>query len=95
MQSHYGDDWWFTGFHAMALLEDGQFAAAGPVVDIALRGNPNSAGAAHSRGHLAYEAGDVEGAPTFPQSVACAVPAERSVARPRVLAPRPDRTGCG
>src|SRR3954471_21620185 len=20
--SHYGDDWWFTGFHAMALLED-------------------------------------------------------------------------
>ena len=65
---HYGDDWWFTGFHAMALLEDGQLAAARPVIDTALRGNPNNAVAAHSCGHLAYEEGDVEGGRAFLRS---------------------------
>jgi hypothetical protein len=28
LASHYGDDFWFTSYHAMALSEDGQLAAA-------------------------------------------------------------------
>ena len=30
---HYGDDWWFLAYHAMALSEDGQLAAARPKIE--------------------------------------------------------------
>ena len=36
----YGDDWWFTAHHGMALSENGRRAAAGPKIDRSLAQNP-------------------------------------------------------
>ena len=41
---HYGDDFWFLAYHAMALSEDGQLAAARPKIERSLALNPNNAG---------------------------------------------------
>jgi Tfp pilus assembly protein PilF len=61
----YGDDWWFTAHHGMALSENGQHAAAHPKIDRSLAQNPNNPWAAHARAHLAYEEGDPNAARTF------------------------------
>jgi Flp pilus assembly protein TadD len=55
---HYGDDWWFTAHHGMALSENGQHAAARPKIDRSLTQNPANPWAAHATAHLAYEEGD-------------------------------------
>src|SRR5271163_590232 len=61
----YGDDWWFTAHHGMALSENGQHAAAGPKIDRSLGRNPNNPWAAHARAHLSYEEGDPNAARGF------------------------------
>ena len=61
----YGDDWWFTAHHGMALSENGQHAAARPKIDRSLAQNPNNPWAAHARAHLAYEEGDPNAARAF------------------------------
>ncbi len=61
----YGDDWWFTAHHAMALSEDGQRDAARPKLDRSYTQNPRNAWAAHARTHLAYEDGDPDAARDF------------------------------
>ena len=38
---HYGDDFWFLAYHAMALSEDGQLATARPKIERSLAANPN------------------------------------------------------
>ena len=48
----YGDDWWFTAHHGMALSENGQHAAARPKIDRSLAQNPTNPWAAHARAHL-------------------------------------------
>src|SRR5262249_51498673 len=60
----YGDDWWFTAPHGMALSENGQRVAARPKIDRSVAANPKNAWAAHSRAHLCYEEGDPNGAAT-------------------------------
>jgi tetratricopeptide (TPR) repeat protein len=65
---HYGEDWWFTSWYAQTLMEVGRLGEAETVTDTALRGNPRSAVAAHARGHLAYETGDIEGGRRFLRS---------------------------
>jgi tetratricopeptide (TPR) repeat protein len=55
---HYGDDWWFTAHHGMALSEDGQRAAADAKIERSLARNRNNAWAAHARTHLCYENAD-------------------------------------
>lgn len=55
---HYGDDWWFTAHHGMALSENGQHAAARPKIEHSLAQNPANPWAAHASAHLAYEQGD-------------------------------------
>lgn len=55
---HYGDDWWFTAHHGMALSENGQHAAARPKIERSLAQNPTNPWAAHANAHLAYEEGD-------------------------------------
>lgn len=62
---HYGDDWWFTAHHAMALSEDGRRAAAHTKIERSLAQNPNNAWAAHARTHLCYEDGDPNAARGF------------------------------
>ena len=61
----YGDDWWFTAHHGMALSENGQRDAARPKIDRSLAQNPSNPWAAHARAHLCYEQGDPNAARAF------------------------------
>src|SRR5437763_10229533 len=61
----YGDDWWFTAHHGMALSENGQRDAARPKLAPTLAQNPNNPWAAHARAHLSYEEGDANAARGF------------------------------
>src|SRR5205807_5350261 len=61
----YGDDWWFTAHHGMALSENGQREAARPKIDRSLAQNPSNPWASHARAHLSYEAGDANAARAF------------------------------
>jgi len=61
----YGDDWWFTAHHGMALSENGQRDAARPKIDRSLAQNPNNPWAAHARAHFCYEEGDADAARAF------------------------------
>jgi tetratricopeptide (TPR) repeat protein len=61
----YGDDWWFTAHHGMALSENGQRDAAGSKIERSLAQNPNNPWAAHARAHLCYEEGDPNAARAF------------------------------
>jgi Flp pilus assembly protein TadD len=62
---HYGDDWWFTAHHGMALSENGQHADARPMIDRSRMQNPANPWAAHATAHLAYEEGDPAAARTY------------------------------
>lgn len=55
---HYGDDYWFMSYHATALSEDGQLAAARAKIERSVALNPNNAHAAHGYAHMCYESGD-------------------------------------
>jgi hypothetical protein len=61
----YGDDWWFTAHHGMALSENGQRDAARPKIERALAENPKNPWAAHACAHLCYEDGDPNTARAF------------------------------
>lgn len=61
----YGDDWWFTAHHGMALSENGEHAAARPKIERSLAQNPTNPWAAHATAHLVYEEGDPAAARTF------------------------------
>src|SRR5580704_9452104 len=61
----YGDDWWFTAHHGMALSENGQHDAARPKIERSLEQNPANPWAAHASAHLAYEQGDPAAASDF------------------------------
>jgi tetratricopeptide (TPR) repeat protein len=64
----YGDDWWFTAHHGMALSENGERDAARPKIDRSLAQNPNNPWAAHARAHLSYEEGEANAARAFLKS---------------------------
>jgi tetratricopeptide (TPR) repeat protein len=55
---HYGDDFWFLAYHAMALSEDGQLTSARPKIERSLAANPNNAHGAHGFAHICYESGE-------------------------------------
>lgn len=61
----YGDDWWFTAHHGMALSENGQHDAARPKIDRSLAQNPTNPWVAHASAHLRYEQGDPDAARAF------------------------------
>jgi tetratricopeptide (TPR) repeat protein len=61
----YGDDWWFTAHHGMALSENAQRSAARPKIDRSLAQNAKNPWAAHARTHLCYEEGDPNAACAF------------------------------
>ena len=64
----YGDDWWFTAHHGMALSENGQREAAHPKIERSLAQNPKNPWAAHARAHLSYEEGNADMARAFLRS---------------------------
>src|SRR5438132_10304503 len=61
----YGDDWWFTAHHGMALSENGQRDAARPKIERSLAQSPKNPWAAHALAHLCYEEGDANTARAF------------------------------
>jgi tetratricopeptide (TPR) repeat protein len=61
----YGDDWWFSAHHGMALSENGQRDAARAKIERSLSQNPKNPWAAHARAHLCYEDGDPSAARDF------------------------------
>ncbi len=56
----YGDDYWFLAYHATALSEDGQLAAARPKIERSVLLNQKNAHAAHGFAHVCYESGEPE-----------------------------------
>jgi tetratricopeptide (TPR) repeat protein len=62
---HYGDDFWFHSYHAMALSEDGQLLAARRKIEQSVAANPNNAHGAHGFAHVCYESGESDTACAF------------------------------
>src|SRR5438105_6297621 len=73
---HYGDDFWFMAYHAMALSEDGQLAPARAKIERSLAANPNNAHGAHGFAHVCYESGHLEAARTYLSSWLTTYPRE-------------------
>ena len=65
LAQNYGDDFWFLAYHAMALSEDGQLAAARPKIERSVFLNPNNAHGAHGFAHVCYESGEPDTARAF------------------------------
>jgi len=62
---HYGDDFWFVSYHAMALSEDGQLGPARAKIEQSVAANPNNAHGAHGFAHICYESGELERGRSF------------------------------
>jgi tetratricopeptide (TPR) repeat protein len=72
----YGDDWWFLAYHAMALSEDGQLAAARPKIERSVALNPHNAHGAHGFAHVCYESGQADTARAYLSSWLATYPRE-------------------
>ena len=57
---HYGDDYWFLAYHAIALSEDGRIKDARPKIERSVMLNRKNAHAAHGIAHVCYESGDAD-----------------------------------
>lgn len=62
---HYGEDYWFLSYHAMALSEDGRLAEARHKIERSVALNPKNAHGAHGFAHVCYESGEAETARAF------------------------------
>jgi len=62
---HYGDDYWFLSYHAIALGEDGRVAEARPKIERSVALNPKNAHCAHGMAHICYEGDDPGGGRDF------------------------------
>lgn len=76
LAAHYGDDFWFVSYHAMALSEDGQLSVARAKIERSLAANPNNAHGAHGFAHICYESGELETARSFLSSWLTTYPRE-------------------
>jgi hypothetical protein len=55
LSRHYGDDYWFLSYHAIALSEDGRVAQARPKIERSVTLNRQNAHCAHGMAHVCYE----------------------------------------
>src|SRR5688572_45175 len=62
---HYGDDYWFLSYHAIALSEDGRIEAARPKIERSVALNPKNAHCAHGVAHVCYESGEADAGREF------------------------------
>jgi tetratricopeptide (TPR) repeat protein len=62
---HYGDDYWFLSYHALALGEDGRVAEGRPKIERSVRLNPKNAHCAHAMAHVCYESGEPDSGRDF------------------------------
>jgi hypothetical protein len=60
LATHYGNDWWFRTVLAFAEIELQRLDNGAKNIEIALRGHPRNAHAAHIKAHLFYEKGQRE-----------------------------------
>lgn len=73
---HYGDDFWFLSYHAMALSEDGRLAPARETIERSVAVNSRNAHAAHGFAHICYESGALDDARGFLSSWLAGYPHE-------------------
>jgi tetratricopeptide (TPR) repeat protein len=73
---HYGDDYWFLSYHAIALGEDGRVAEARPKIERSVMLNRKNAHCAHGMAHVCYESGDADGGRDFLSSWLATYPRE-------------------
>jgi Flp pilus assembly protein TadD len=57
---HYGDDYWFLSYHAIALSEDGRLGPARAKIDRSVALSQNNAHVAHGVAHVCYESGEMD-----------------------------------
>jgi hypothetical protein len=62
---HYGEDYWFLSYHAMALSEDGRLAEARGKIERSVALNRENAHGAHGFAHVCYESGEPDTAREF------------------------------
>lgn len=55
----YGQDWWFESVYGFAACETGRLDKAWTLLERSLAANPRNANAAHFRGHVMYERGEM------------------------------------
>jgi tetratricopeptide (TPR) repeat protein len=72
----YGDDWWFTAHHALALAEDCRRDEARPLIQRSVAQNPRNAHAAHGYAHVCYEDGETDAARSFLSSWLATYPSD-------------------
>lgn len=75
---HYGDDYWFLSYHAIALGEDGRVEEARPKIERSVLLNRNNAHAAHGVAHVCYEGRDQDAGRDFLSSWLATYPREGS-----------------
>ena len=75
---HYGDDYWFLSYHAIALGEDGRVAEARPKIERSVALNRKNAHCAHGIAHVCYESGDAKGGREFLSSWLATYPRDAS-----------------
>jgi tetratricopeptide (TPR) repeat protein len=75
---HYGDDYWFLSYYAIALGEDGRVAEARPKIERSVMLNRKNAHCAHGVAHVCYESGDADGGREFLSSWLAAYPRDGS-----------------
>ncbi|HYC47041.1 MAG TPA: tetratricopeptide repeat protein [Burkholderiales bacterium] len=75
---HYGDDYWFLSYHAIALGEDGRIAEARRKIERSVGLNRKNAHCAHGVAHVCYESGDADGGRDFLSSWLAEYPREGS-----------------
>ena len=62
---HFGDDYWFLSYHAIALGEDGRVAEARPKIERSVLLNRKNAHCAHGMAHVCYEGDAAAGGRDF------------------------------
>jgi tetratricopeptide (TPR) repeat protein len=75
---HYGDDYWFLSYHAIALGEDGRVAEARPKIERSVMLNPKNAHCAHGVAHVTYESDDADWGRDFLSSWLASYPRDGS-----------------
>jgi len=78
---HYGDDFWFLSYHAIALGEDGRVAEARPKIERSVLLNQKNAHCAHGVAHVCYESGDADGGRNFLSTWLASYPRDATAAQ--------------
>ena len=68
--SHYGEDWWFTGYLGWSHTEAGNLSTGRALSERAIALRSANANAAHGLSHAMFEQGDMAAGPEIPVAMA-------------------------